>query len=93
MSRYTHLDYRGEHDPDSIRVQTDVDDYRPAREDEIEHCDKCGSPALRGTLGRHLGERRCVDCQFLCQVCLEAPVYEPEHICWHCSHWAMGVEV
>ena len=44
MSRYTPLDYRGEHDPDWPRIQTDVDDDRPARDDEVEYCEACGEP-------------------------------------------------
>jgi hypothetical protein len=32
------------------RIQTDVDDDRPARDDEVEHCAHCGAAVLEGEL-------------------------------------------
>ena len=37
------------------RVRTDVDDDRPARDDEVEYCEHCGKAALEWEVQRHLG--------------------------------------
>ena len=94
MTRYAPLDYRGQHDPDDWpRIQTDVDDDRPATDDEVERCDHCHAAVLEGELQRYLGERLCDKCRPLCCVCHDAPVSEPQEFCETCAMWAMGVEV
>ena len=92
MSRYMPIDYRGEHDPDYPRIRTAVDDDRPAREDEVEHCAHCGAAVLEGDLQRHMGERRCERCRPLCCEFHDAEVSEPEDFCKGCIY-AMGFEV
>jgi CRISPR/Cas system-associated protein Cas10 (large subunit of type III CRISPR-Cas system) len=75
------------------RIQTDVDDDRPAREDEVDYCAHCGEPVLEGALQRHAGERRCEDCRPLCLVCHDEPVSDSGEFCETCALAAMGVEV
>lgn len=75
------------------RIQTDVDDDRPAREDEVEYCERCGVALLEGELQRHAGESRCEDCRPFCPVCRDAEMGEPGEFCGTCAKWAMGVEV
>lgn len=75
------------------RIQTEVDDDRPAREEELEYCQNCGEPVLGGELQQHAGERRCEGCLFYCPVCEDAQVGEEGEFCATCAYWAMGVEV
>jgi hypothetical protein len=75
------------------RIRTDVDDDRPAREDEVEYCEHCGAAVLEGDLQRHLGERRCDECRPLCPECHDWPVSEKDEFCPTCALAAMGVEV
>lgn len=75
------------------RIMIDVDDDRPATEDEIEYCDHCEQPVMEGELQRHLGERRCEDCRPLCPVCEDAEVWSEGEFCESCAWAAMGVEV
>jgi len=75
------------------RIQTYVDDDRPARQDEVEYCEHCGEPVLRGDLEMHCGRRCCPDCCHVCEVCHEADVSEPCEFCETCAMWALGVEV
>ncbi len=75
------------------RILVDVDDDRPAGEDEVEHCEHCGEPVLEGVLQRHLGEGRCDECRPLCPVCCDAEVSEPEQFFPACAMWACWVDV
>ena len=75
------------------RIATDVDDDRPAREDEVEHCEHCGDAVLEGELTLHLGEWRCDECCWLCEVCHDAEVSGEGEFCETCAMWAMGVDV
>ncbi len=75
------------------RIRCDVDDDRPAREDEIEYCQHCGEPVLEGELQRHAGERRCDECRPICCECHDAQVSDEGEFCPTCAMWAMGVEV
>ncbi len=75
------------------RILVDVDDDRPAREDEVEHCEHCGAAVLEGELQRHLGEWRCDACRPYCCVCHDAEVSEASEFCPTCARWACGVEV
>ena len=94
MSRYAPLDYRGQHDPDDWpRLRTAVDDDRPAREDEVEYCQHCGSAVLEGDLQVHLVDRRCYNCRPLCVVCDDAPVDQAGEFCALCALEALGVAV
>ena len=67
------------------RIRTDVDDDRPAREDEVEYCAHCGAAVLEGELQRHLGERRCDRCRPLCPWCHDTPVGEEGEVCHDCA--------
>ena len=93
MSRYTPLDYRGEHDPDWPRIQTAVDDDRPARDDEVEYCEACGEPVIEGELKRHAGIMCCKFCRPYCPVCHDVEVYSENEFCNDCALQAMGVEL
>jgi hypothetical protein len=63
MSRYAPLDYRGQHDPDDWpRIRTDVDDDRPATDDEVEDCDRCGAAVLEWELLYQAGMWCCESC-------------------------------
>ena len=75
------------------RIRTDVDDDRPAREDEVEYCAHCGAAVLEGELQPHLGDWRCEDCRPLCRECKDAQVDEEGEFCELCALAAMGVEV
>lgn len=75
------------------RVRTDVDDDRPARDDEVEYCEHCGNAVLQGVLRRHLGERRCDQCRPLCRLCQDCPVNVEGGICQTCAMEWPGVEV
>jgi formylmethanofuran dehydrogenase subunit E len=48
------------------RIQTDVDDDRPARTDEVEYCENCEEAFLEGEL------RRTEDNVLLCVECWKA---------------------
>jgi hypothetical protein len=74
------------------RIRTDVDDDRPARDDEVEYCEHCGNAVLEGNLLRHLGERRCPKCCFLCAECRDEWVGEKGEFCPFCTLAATGVE-
>ena len=74
-------------------IRTEVDDDRPARADEVEYCEHCGSAVLEGALQRHLGEKRCDECLWLCPECHDAEVGEEGEFCALCALAAMGVEV
>lgn len=75
------------------RIQTDVDDDRPAREDEVGYCEGCGNPFLKDELREHAGEDRCSDCRPYCPVCQDGPVFSVGEFCEVCAMWAMGIEV
>ena len=66
------------------KIRTDVDDDRPAREDEVEYCQHCSAAVLEGELKQHLEERRCAECRFLCADCGDAPVDERGDVCAVC---------
>ena len=74
-------------------IQTDVDDDRPATDDEVEYCEGCGKAVLEGELRRHAGEYRCEDCWPYCPICQDEPVLSDGEFCEICAMWAMGVEV
>ena len=74
------------------QVQIDVDDFRDAREDEVEHCEYCVSPFFEDELEQHLGEKRCKECRFVCPVCRDADVYDEGEFCLMCAYWALGCE-
>jgi len=74
-------------------IQTDVDDDRPARDEEVEYCEHCGAAELEGTLQRHLGERRCDECRPYCVDCHDWPVWSKGEFCELCAWAALGVEV
>lgn len=48
------------------RIMTDVDNDRPATDEEVGYCDKCGSAVLEGELKLHLNEWRCDECRTHC---------------------------
>lgn len=93
MSRYSALDYRGQHDPDYPRILTDVDDDRPATDEEVVYCEHCEEPVLEGELKLHAGLRCCEYCRPHCPVCHDVEVTEAGQFCLLCSYWALGVEV
>jgi hypothetical protein len=74
-------------------IMVDVDDDRPARDEEVEYCAHCSAAVLEGELQRHLGELRCDECRPLCCECHDCPVSEPGEFCPICSLAALGVEV
>ncbi len=80
------------------RIMCDVDDDRPARDDEVEYCDNCEGVFLEGEL------RRADDDVYLCSECWKecfpfcalgcgTAVEKPGEFCETCAYWAMGVEV
>ena len=75
------------------RIQTDVDDDRPATDDEVEFCLKCGKMELEGTFLRTIGELRCDACSPLCRECQNEQVDEVGQFCATCAMAALGVEV
>jgi hypothetical protein len=75
------------------RIRTDVDDDRPATDEEVEYCQHCGEAVLEGALQRYLGERRCDECRPLCRECQDWPVGQEGEFCPVCALAAMGVEV
>ena len=85
MSRYAPLDYRGQNDPDWPRIRTDVDDDRPATEDEVEICQHCDGAVLEGDPKRHMGQRRCDRCRPFCHECRDVEVSEWGEFCPSCK--------
>ena len=67
------------------RIRTDVDDDRPAREDEVEYCQHCDGAVLEGDLRKHAGELRCHECCFLCPLCDDVDVYDKGVFCETCA--------
>jgi hypothetical protein len=41
-----------------LPIRHEIDDDRPARDDEVEYCQHCGAAVLEGALQRHLGEQK-----------------------------------
>ena len=74
-------------------IQTDVDDYRPATDEEVEYCQLCGCAELEVDMVKHLGEWRCRNCNWHCPICGDAEVYDEGEFCNPCAMWALGVEV
>jgi hypothetical protein len=66
-------------------IRIDVDDERPATDEEVEYCEHCGAAVLEGELLRYLGERRCRECCYLCAECLEDFVDENGEFCKICA--------
>jgi len=75
-----------------LPIRHEINDDRPARDDEVEYCQHCGAAVLEGALQRHLGERRCDDCRPLCCECHDAQVDEEGQFCETCAYAALGVE-
>ncbi len=61
-------------------VQTAVDDFRAATDDEVEYCEHCERAVIRGSLVEHCGVPCCADCLFYCSLCGE-PVPNRGAVC------------
>lgn len=75
------------------RIRTNVDDDRPAREDEVEWCEACEEPVIEGDLRPWVGIRCCKYCRYRCPVCHDAEVAAEQELCLRCALEAMGVNV
>ena len=71
------------------RIRTDVDDDRPAREDEVEYCEKCGAACLRLESWGQPWEKMnlCDDCAGnFCAECEDEEVIEDGEMCLYCAY-------
>ena len=71
------------------RIQTGVDDDRPAREDEVEYCERCNEPCVGlQPWGRPWQEMNlCHDCfDNVCSECREQEVIEGGEMCLYCAY-------
>ena len=73
------------------RIQTAVDDDRPARDEEVEYCEACGEAYLWDALELHAGIMCCEFCRPYCPICHDVEVYSEGEFCQACALEALGV--